>query len=506
MVSHVVSLEGIDKLEISDNQAEYIGLMSLHSWTWVALPPDHLDSIGKIKDLEKSIEPLRKKMVSLGERGPTSEQARWLYKQLQNGYLMKPYKTTTGEATTALFRGPFTPIFPARPENLMKTWLTPGTDLATVDEKTGLRDVSYQSAWQLGRRLAAGSLPTIPVSKQARDESNPNSIGQIEHLANDFARARGNGNASQGLYNQRNDRDSVDWANVLPWVIDVLSAEKIPLTEPESLPQESMRTFFVDPIWLECVVNGALSIGSQFQNEDVAINRELRNRINQYLRTPQDALDGRTAGLPKWGFVIRSSAISSLPDLRVEALLRSGDMSDQSGIFHLRRINEDVILCLTDRIPSDTSFTKLLLSQPDHQHGFAFGDTIDANQVSLTFKRLPTEPGVTLPPHEGEITKTWNRIREDGEPLPIFDWENRTVVMAEFAKQCMDILSISGSSEWEGGGCPSAIISSQLSQTVSRVEIGLPLDPALEQCLADPARNPWVTKDGFRQIYGADAI
>ncbi|KAI1114240.1 hypothetical protein F5Y14DRAFT_451211 [Nemania sp. NC0429] len=588
MISHVVSLEGLDKLDFSNSQPEYIGLVSLHSWSWMALPPDHGDLVDILKGLGKSSQPLRMKdefLDSLINPEHPEENAKWLHTRLGDGYLLKRSTSAVGEVSTVSFRGPFTPTLPVQSSKSIKAWATSGEDLRLIDERTGIVDLSYQAAWELGRLLAVGddvfttsllrlrgrihSEASRLVRENADDEfvdmseftsqfpsaishivrahksenvrvgrmnstlrwcsgqqkqsladgppdptaricdvmNTPQYYKKLADVAKHLTRAQGNVNDPHRIYSEENDPISHDWANILSWAMDVLFADKIPyhylIPDPESLPRESIRTFFVDPVWLECVIDGALSLASHFEHADFAITRELKAHINEYLRTPQDVMNGKIPRLPKWGFLMRSVAISSCPDLRIEAPLQADDTSGQSEILFMQRISEDVIVCLTDRIPGETTFTEVLISQPGHQHGFSFGDTLDDQQVSLTFKRLPTKPGATIDPKEREVPMTWRSKRQGGDPLPIFDWKNRTIIMTEFSKQCMAVLKKQGYFEWENGS-PSSIISTQLTCAASRLGITAAPDPSLQQCLNDPAKSPWLVEDGARQIYVPD--
>ncbi|KAK3312569.1 hypothetical protein B0H66DRAFT_538864 [Apodospora peruviana] len=117
----------------------------------------------------------------------------------------------------------------------------------------------------------------------------------------------------------------------------------------------------------------------------------------------------------------------------------------ESEILLLRRIAEAVILCFTDRIPGETSFTKLLLSQPGHQQGFALDYWVDESHLKMTLRALPKTPGGNTV----EISKLWNRAPKTGEPLPVFDWKTRTLILVEFAKQCVDSLRKPGYFEWD---------------------------------------------------------
>ncbi|KAL7947491.1 hypothetical protein V8C42DRAFT_287691 [Trichoderma barbatum] len=587
MLSHVVSLEGVDKVDLSNGQVQYIGLISLHSWTWMALPPDHGDFICVMENLGKSIQPLRMRddlSAIPADPSPPNDHSLWLHNRIRDGYLLKPFTSSSGETSTVLFRGPFTPTLPTKHLGSVKPSSTTGTDLRVVDSKTGLLDISYQSAWQLGRLLAAGdaafntSLLRLrgrihaEATKLVREKADSNFVTmseftaqlssavdyivkadqnenikvgrmnatlrwcngwphpitspdpttklgdvmdtpeykkEIENVTRQLTRSRGNGPGSDIVYNEENDPKSHDWANVLAWIMDVLFSDKMPLhyliSDPESLPRESIRTFFVDPVWLECVVDGALSLSSYFQRSDAIIMRELKNHINEYLRAPQNALNGKTPRLPKWGFLLRSIAVSSFPDLRIEAPLKPDDKSGQSEILFMQRISEEVIMCLTDRIPGEPTFTKVVISQPGHQQGFAFGNIIDEKHVAFSFKRLPTKSGASLQQDElKQLPMVWNHERKENEALPVFDWQNRTIILCEFAKQCMAALKKPGYFEWDNGS-PSSILSTQLARAAFRLEIDSALDPALQQCLADSTKSPWLVKDGCRQIDALDA-
>ncbi|KAK2006484.1 hypothetical protein LZ32DRAFT_663606 [Colletotrichum eremochloae] len=144
-------------------------------------------------------------------------------------------------------------------------------------------------------------------------------------------------------------------------------------------------------------------------------------------------------------------------------------------------------MCPTDRIPGETSFTELLVSQPANQQGFTFGNT-----------PLPKTAG-------GEIiqaSKVWNLERKDDEPLPVFDWKNRTLILAEFSKQCINSLKQPAYFEWDKAqGMPSSILNPYLASEAFRLGIDSAQDDELQKVLADPNRTPWMTKDGARQIY-----
>ncbi|KAH7322579.1 hypothetical protein B0I35DRAFT_407045 [Stachybotrys elegans] len=202
MMSHVVSLEGVEKLTWSDGGPRYVGLVSLHSWSWMALPPDHLDFVDVMGNLARSTHPLRMADTLLNssalaaKQGALDENAAWLLARLKDGYLLKPHTSLSGSSSTVLFRGPLTPTLPVLTAASVKAWSSTGNDLEVRDCRTGLVDVSYRAAWQLGRLLAVAdaSLNTsllrlrgrihTETSRQVRQENDPDFVKMSVFTAN----------------------------------------------------------------------------------------------------------------------------------------------------------------------------------------------------------------------------------------------------------------------------------------------------------------------------------
>ncbi|KAG6362797.1 hypothetical protein INS49_007891 [Diaporthe citri] len=72
-----------------------------------------------------------------------------------DGYTLVRHRTVTGEQTTAMVRGPLTPTKVPHPLHKDVVFQSNfGTDLQILDPDLGLMDLSYASAWQLGKTLA----------------------------------------------------------------------------------------------------------------------------------------------------------------------------------------------------------------------------------------------------------------------------------------------------------------------------------------------------------------
>ncbi|TKW56295.1 hypothetical protein CTA1_11913 [Colletotrichum tanaceti] len=106
------------------------------------------------------------------------------------------------------------------------------------------------------------------------------------------------------------------------------------------------------------------------------------------------------------------------------------------------------------------------------------------------------------------VSMAAGHLRQQREPPPVFDWTNRTLILAEFARQCVDSLKQPGCFEWDTaqGIMPSSVLASQLASAAFQLTIDSPPDDELQKVLADPNRTPWLTKDGARQIYVTPAV
>jgi hypothetical protein len=76
----------------------------------------------------------------------------------------------------------------------------------------------------------------------------------------DFTTRSGVGTA---LYNGFNNPVNSDWAVILNWITGKLYLDGIPaqylIVDPSHLPMERLRFFHIDPNWLDCLIDGALS-------------------------------------------------------------------------------------------------------------------------------------------------------------------------------------------------------------------------------------------------------
>ncbi|KAL1615422.1 hypothetical protein SLS56_011825 [Neofusicoccum ribis] len=145
VVAHLVSLEGVESESMDKNWANplpYVAMSSLHSWNFVTLPEGSFDMKNTLQDLGLGVNVLRAPDSVINAQ-PMDDRLR---RRLQDGFTLAKHRTATGEITAAMSD--------ARNGSAM-AWLSDsGTDLQVMDPEVGLMDITYSTAWQLGRTLA----------------------------------------------------------------------------------------------------------------------------------------------------------------------------------------------------------------------------------------------------------------------------------------------------------------------------------------------------------------
>ncbi|MFN9645587.1 MAG: hypothetical protein ACK6BG_10835 [Cyanobacteriota bacterium] len=113
--------------------------------------------------------------MPLATSSASSNEERTAREALEMGYIAMKHKTRLGDETVSWYRGPFTPFAVA--ENLVPKTARSSDSLIRYDKNTGMYDVSYASAWQLGRLLA---LRNIEVAQSLHDWKVRQNVSDIK--------------------------------------------------------------------------------------------------------------------------------------------------------------------------------------------------------------------------------------------------------------------------------------------------------------------------------------
>ena len=192
-------------------------------------------------------------------------------------------------------------------------------------------DTTYAAAWELGRLLTLRS-KKVSVALFNWKRAHAQQIRQAEHAVTHLPFAPDHSVAPDFP------------EQVSEWFTELLCLKHVPfhylVPREEMLPANSLRFFHVDVNWLECLLDGAFSVG----------------RVSSADLT-QDGLarkDGKVPNATTYsGFLLRSPVVSGWPNLEVEAYTQAipGDdylPKDITPAKRLRfdRLGEDVLLCL----------------------------------------------------------------------------------------------------------------------------------------------------------------
>ena len=193
--------------------------------------------------------------------------------------------------------------------------------------------------------------------------------------------------ASNDFYNEMNCANSVDYANILRWVLDRWFLSSIPILvlipDPLFVPKETIRSFYIDPTWMKCFVDGALSITEHFTERD-----DIRESIKECLSCCMTMqMNGKAPQIPKWGFFLRSELVLKFRNLCISAPMINTDGGTEA--LRLDVIDDDLLVALFDRIPGNSSFPSgIKIGPPGHQLSFSIGEIDDWSKTDLGVESL----------------------------------------------------------------------------------------------------------------------
>lgn len=155
LIAHLISIEGVENLQFPISRP-YVALSSLHSWNYECLPTDSIDLVKTLRYLGSGLAPLRAPSDATKRALRSKEPVeRRLGQRLASGYTLARYRLQTGDETVAFIRGPCIPspignsYFRA-----LDTMANFSTSFQILDQTVGIIDLSYSTAWQLGKSLA----------------------------------------------------------------------------------------------------------------------------------------------------------------------------------------------------------------------------------------------------------------------------------------------------------------------------------------------------------------
>lgn len=296
-------------------------------------------------------------------------------RSLSAGYVPMPHKLRQGGRTVSWYRGPLAPGSLGPTDQNADVLCLPvqaADALLRYDSSTGMFDVSYAAAWELGRLLTLqnkGISKALYNWKRSTSQALLADEQAIEHLP---------------LTGPITDLTVPD--AVAAWFKRLGLLQGIPFNylvpDERMLPVESIRFFRIDPHWVECLIDGAFSIG-RVTGTDMKQDKDNRPSTSQY------------ASLS--GFLLRSSVVSGWPGLIVDGYdqVITGDTFEtgQTPLTLLRmdRLSPNVLFCL---FAGEVTTVDIHLA-PETMH-FGVDPVSDGEKVTKTL-RSEKKANVTVP-------------------------------------------------------------------------------------------------------------
>lgn len=315
-IVHLVSLEGrynnngFDFQGAGDN--DKIRLVSLKSWSFSCI--DEKQSFqGLLTHLNREPSTLRLPQVNNTEAE----------KYLSMGYVPLPHFLRQGGKTFSWYHSPL--ITGNNPNNNITLPIRTADELIIYNPDNGMFDLSYSAAWELGRLLALQS-KNLSVSLYNWKRTHRQSLQNIEtHLP---------------VYNQPNTELP---ESIYNWFEDLSLLKGVPFNylvpDELMLPVESIRFFYLDSLWIECLLDGAFSIGRVTTSDH---KHDQENKTNLAVNNYPTVT----------GFLLRSDVVSGWPGLLVDGyneVVNNDQPVDEDKkieLLRMERLSANVLICL----------------------------------------------------------------------------------------------------------------------------------------------------------------
>ena len=290
-----------------------VRLVSLAHWSFVAET-----SHGDLSEKLKAVTP---RPLARDGAAPLG----FLRRVVHSGGTVLRHNATTGRVTPTVYHGPLvaTVLHDSATIGAMLPARHP-RDLRMEDPDTGLPDISYAAAWELGRLLAL------------RDNDVAVPLHDWKRRVTHDTRAQAQGDAMPEVSTQRRPPEVFPlrgwFTRALARLGDVPFCYIVP--DPQAVPPESLSFAQVDVGWIAALMDGAFSIGRT--------NRAQVAQDANFLR--RGVLPDITAAS---AVILRSAVVSGWPDLVFEA---HDGARPVATVTHARLDRDTLILLFAETI------------------------------------------------------------------------------------------------------------------------------------------------------------
>ncbi|HEX3557446.1 MAG TPA: hypothetical protein VIA62_29820 [Thermoanaerobaculia bacterium] len=359
---HLVSLEkrysngSFDFQTAGDDDA--IRLISLKSWSFACV--DEKQSFSQLL-LHLDRQPATLQLPATGNAEADS--------YLATGFVPLPHTLREGSETVSWYHGPLIPWDNAGSVELP---VRAADGLVRFDPANGMFDVSHAAAWELGRLLTLQSRQvstSLYLWKRTQAQQLRQAEQQVLHLP----------------FTPKDAADDDLLATVEAWFAALNLLQGVPfnylVAGERMLPPESIRFFRLDPVWMDCLLDGAFSIGRVITAD---------HQLDQTFTDSPAQRIGDTVT----GFLMRSDVVSGWPTLQADGYTADVKLTR----LRMDRLSPNVLICLfageIDRVAfhQEPETLHFGLDRPEGTHTGFFKKLRDAASSFVETDALTVDP------------------------------------------------------------------------------------------------------------------
>jgi hypothetical protein len=249
---------------------------------------------------------------------------------LASGSVPLRYRMRSGQTAVSWYHGPLAPGRNSLPNEPLAP-VQVADELVRYSSRTGMFDVSYAAAWEMGRLLALQDKNfSIGLQRWKQEHAK---LGQLAKPEHEHPLAQLNA-STQDLPLPEPLRI---WLDQLSLLEGVPFSYLVP--DERMLPLESIRFFALDCFWIECLLDGAFSIGRHTGSDK---SRDAKHKKSGHISLPHPSVTG---------VILRSEAVSGWPGLQVD-----GKNDKPLKILRLTRLSRNILFCLFEGEISGVTF------------------------------------------------------------------------------------------------------------------------------------------------------
>jgi hypothetical protein len=358
---YLISLEGwrelLDAPATTRQAASRVRLITLGNWSFVNDPNGH-DTFGGL------MQNLKNNSTVFGITLPVTSGEEYVDKALKRGYVPLDYKPVNSTPSFAWYRGPLTPL----PRKPLSQEVFERADAAMIfDKSNGILDVSYASAWELGRLLALSS-PAFVKGLRLFVEGRQN-VAEFAREIEEFLKLHSSSFRDDISGDKKPEQVTIT-DELVQWIARLVLLYPVPfhylVPHQSLLPSESLRFFYLDDSWVGALIDGAFSIAvGDVGTERQKLRTDLQDTLSKIVYQHRLRLQGQTPtwdpdesymSIPKSGFLLRSRIVTGWPGVELMAKTNARSDSNLPQILRFDQISDGVLFCLTRGLIEDVTF------------------------------------------------------------------------------------------------------------------------------------------------------